>query len=100
MISIVDSKAEGILHGPTTMGRWVASFPDFASRIEWKLVDCKIVETCCPGSGLAEDQPGAPRHEYADIIQEHLYGVCEEEWIEGTYCCATKWSHWCTLWSC
>ena len=23
---------------PTTMGRWVASFPDFASRIEWKLV--------------------------------------------------------------
>jgi len=38
MISMVDSKAEGILHGPTTMGRWVASFPDFASRIEWKLV--------------------------------------------------------------
>jgi hypothetical protein len=34
MISMVDSKAEGILHGPTTMGRWAASFPDFVSRIE------------------------------------------------------------------
>jgi len=79
MISMIDSKAEGILHGPTTMGCWVASFPDFASRIEQKLtqeeyggllfdnfrifgfVDCKIVETSCPGSGPAEDQLGAPR---------------------------------------
>ena len=70
MISVIDSKSEGILHGPT-MERWVASYPDFASRIERKLaqgeyggllfdnfcifgfVDCKIVETCRPGSGPA-----------------------------------------------
>jgi hypothetical protein len=62
MISVIDSKAEGILHGPHTMERWVASFPDFADRIERKLtqeeyggllfdnfrifgfVDCKMVE--------------------------------------------------------
>ncbi len=73
MISMFDSKAEGILHGPYTMERWVASFTDFANRIERKLareeyggllfdnfrifgfVDCKIVETCRPGSGPAED---------------------------------------------
>jgi len=84
MISVIDSKSEGILHGPT-MERWVASYPDFASRIERKLaqgeyggllfdnfcifgfVDCKIVETCRPGSGPAEDRPGAPRHEDADL---------------------------------
>jgi len=91
MISMIDSKAEGILHGPNTMVRWVASFPDFASRIERKLaqeeyggllfdnfcifgfVDCKIVETCHLGYGPAEDQPGAPRHEDADLIQECVY---------------------------
>jgi hypothetical protein len=91
MISMIDSKAEGILHGPNTMECWVASFPDFANRIERKLaqeeyggllfdnfhifgfVDFKIVETCHPGSGPAEDQPGAPRHEDADLIQECVY---------------------------
>jgi len=73
MISMVDFKAEGILHGPTSMGFWVISFLDFAVRIEQKLtqeefgkllfksfrnfgfVDCKIVETCHPGSGPMED---------------------------------------------
>ncbi len=30
MISLMDSKAEGIHHGPTTMGRWVASFLNFS----------------------------------------------------------------------
>jgi hypothetical protein len=91
MISVIDSKAEGILHGPNTMELWAASSPDFANRIEWKLaqeeyggllfdnfrifgfVDCKIVETCRPGSGPAEDRPGAPRHEDADLIQECIY---------------------------
>jgi len=90
MISMVDPKGEGILHGPTTVVHWVASFPDFAGRIERKLsqeeyggllfenfcifsfVGCKIVETCCPGSGPMEDQPGASRHEDADTIQEGM----------------------------
>jgi hypothetical protein len=85
MISMIDSKAEGILHEPNTMERWVASFPDFNYRIKRKLaqeeyggllfdnfrifgfVDCKILETCRPGSGPAEDRPGAPRHEDADL---------------------------------
>jgi hypothetical protein len=59
---------------------WVAGWHLFrTSRIEQKLtqeeyggllfdnfrifgfVDCKIVETSCPGSGPAEDQLGAPR---------------------------------------
>jgi hypothetical protein len=34
MIGMVDSKMEGILRGPTSMGRWVVAFPDFANRIE------------------------------------------------------------------
>jgi hypothetical protein len=70
---MVDSKTLGILHGPTSMGCWVASFLNFASMIEWKLtledyggmlfnnvrifgfVNCKIAETYHPGSGPAED---------------------------------------------
>ncbi len=76
MISMVDLKLEIILYGPTTMGHWVAPIPDFAGRIERKLaqeeyggllfenfcifcfVDCKIFETCHPGSGPAEYQLG------------------------------------------
>jgi len=34
---MLDSKAERIIHVPTSMGRWVASFPEFSVRIEWKL---------------------------------------------------------------
>jgi len=37
MISVIDSKAEGILHGPNTMELWAASSLDFANRIKWKL---------------------------------------------------------------
>ncbi len=36
-------------------------------------VDCKIFKTCHPGSGPAKDQPGAPRHADADIIQKYVY---------------------------
>jgi hypothetical protein len=36
-------------------------------------VDCKISKTCHPGSGPAEDQQLAPRHEDAWILQESIY---------------------------
>ncbi len=66
-------------------------FPDFALLIGRKLaeepygrllfgnfriigiIDCKIVETCQPGSGPAEDRPGAPHPEDANLIQESVY---------------------------
>jgi hypothetical protein len=88
-IGLLDAKAEIFLHGPGCTEQWKDYFPDFAAMIEEKLgdeayggllfdnflgfVDCKIVETCRPGSGPAEDRPGAPRHEDADIIQESVY---------------------------
>jgi hypothetical protein len=36
-------------------------------------VDCKIDETCRPGSGPAEDRPLAPWYEDADLLQEYVY---------------------------
>ncbi len=83
-IGLLDVKAESFLHGPGCMEQWRDYFPNFSSMIEQKLaygrllfdnfriigfVACKIVETCRPGSGPAEDRPGAPRHENADLIQ-------------------------------
>jgi hypothetical protein len=73
------------------MEQWTEYFPDFALMIEGKLadkayggllfdnfkiigfVDCKILETCRPGSGPAEDRPGAPRHKDANLMQESVY---------------------------
>jgi hypothetical protein len=71
--------------------QWVHHFKYFAGMIERKLaekavgaflfdnilivgfVDCKIDETCHPGSGPAEDRPLAPQHVDADILQESVY---------------------------
>ncbi len=90
-IGLLDFKAEGFIHGPDCMEQWTEYFPDFAAMIERKLadeayggllfdnfcivgfVDCKIVETCRPGSGPAEDRPGAPCHKDADLVQESVY---------------------------
>ncbi len=36
-------------------------------------MDCKISETCRPGSGPAEDRQQAPRHDNAQILQESVY---------------------------
>ena len=35
--------------------------------------DCKIVESCCPGSGPVENWPGVLRHKDTDIIQVCIY---------------------------
>jgi hypothetical protein len=42
MIGIVESKVEGIPHGPKSMGHWVASLLEFSWMIEQK---------ACPGRG-------------------------------------------------
>jgi hypothetical protein len=36
-------------------------------------LDCKISETCHPGSGTAEDRQQAPRHDDAQHLQESVY---------------------------
>ncbi len=71
--------------------QWNDNFPTFAGVIERKLgeeaygglqfnnfriigfVDCKISETCRPGSGPAEDRQQALRHDDAWILQESVY---------------------------
>jgi hypothetical protein len=35
--------------------------------------DCKITETCHPGSGPAQDRQQASRHDDAQILQESVY---------------------------
>jgi hypothetical protein len=90
-ILLLDSKAEGILHGETSLEQWVHHFEYFSGMIEHKLaaeavsellfenfcfvgfVDCKIDETCRPGSGPAEDRPLAPQHDDADTLQKSVY---------------------------
>ena len=89
-ISWLNGKAAGLFN-PPCLEQWKDNFPTFASFIEQKLgeeaygglqfnnfriigfVDCKISETCCPGSGPAEDRQLAPRHDDAEILQESVY---------------------------
>ncbi len=97
------------------MEQWVEYFPDFAAMIERKLadeayggllfdnfgivgfIDCKIVETCRPGSGPAEDRPGAARHENADLIQESVYsGYAKRHGLKILN--VTQWTHWSIVW--
>jgi len=84
------SKAAGLFQ-PPCLEQWNDNFPIFAGVIEGKIgeeaygglqfdsfqiigfIDCKICETCRPGSGPVEDRPLAPRHEDADILQESVY---------------------------
>jgi hypothetical protein len=89
-IHLLDNKAEGILHG-NCLQRWVHLFPDFAEVIRRKLyrpqygallfedvrivgfLDCKIDETCTPGTGPMNDEELAERRPGAEIIQRALY---------------------------
>ncbi len=89
-VELLDNKAEGILHG-NCLQRWVHLFPDFSEAIRRKLnrpqygellfedvrivgfLDCKIDETCTPGTGPLNDEELAERRPGAEIIQRALY---------------------------
>jgi hypothetical protein len=81
---------QGLFQQPC-LEQWKDNFSTFAGVIERKLgeeaygglnfnnfriigfVDFKISETCRPGSGPAEDQQQASRHEDAWILQDSVY---------------------------
>jgi hypothetical protein len=89
-IQLLGNKCDGILHG-NCLQRWVHLFPRFAEVIKEKLnkpqygellfdnvhivgfLDCKIDETCTPGTGAFNDEELAPRRLAADVIQRALY---------------------------
>jgi hypothetical protein len=89
-IQWLDDKAQVLFRQPC-LEQWKDSFPTFTKVIEQKLGeeayggsqfnnfriigfgDCKISETCRPGSGPAEDRQQAPRHDGVWILQESIY---------------------------
>ena len=92
MIDLLDNKARGLLYGDAgCLRRWAHLFPDFAEIIKNKLnmpqygglafescrligfMDCKLDETCAPGSGPMTDEEYADRWPEADLIQEAVY---------------------------
>jgi hypothetical protein len=60
-------------------------------------VDYKIVVTCQPGSGPAEDRPGPLYHEDANLIQESIYSGYVA-WFEDSNSEVAQWAHWSALW--
>jgi hypothetical protein len=89
-IHLLDNKADGLLHG-NCLQRWVPLFGEFAEAIRHKLnrpqygellfedvrivgfLDCKIDETCTPGTGRMNNEELAERRPGAEIIQRALY---------------------------
>ncbi len=89
-IEVLDNKADGVLHG-NCLHRWVHLFPEFAEAIKNKLnrpqyggllfgnvrivgfLDCKVDETCTPGTGPLTDEELAPRRPGAEILQRSVY---------------------------
>ena len=87
-IGLLDQKCNGILWGNSLL-RWVDQFQGFSDAIANKLMvdhdlhfdsyrifgflDCKIDETCRPGSGPMTDEPGAERYPDADVLQRSVY---------------------------
>ncbi len=89
-IQLLEEKAAGLLHG-NSVHLWAERFAHCAGSIEKKLgeiaygglqfenfrvigfLDCKFDETCCPGSGPAEDRQLAPQHKDAEPLQEAVY---------------------------
>ncbi len=89
-IHLLEEKAAGLLHG-NSIHLWAEHFNQCAGTIEKKLgeevygglqfvnfhvigfLDCKFDETCCPGSGPAEDRQSASWHEKADVLKESMY---------------------------
>ena len=90
MVLLLDGKADGISHGDC-LHRWSHLFPDFSVAIRNKLnqpqygellfqnvriigfLDCKIDETCWPGSGPMVDEELADRWPDADLLQRSVY---------------------------
>jgi hypothetical protein len=108
-VALLDSTAEGFLHGETSLEQCVHHFVHFAGMIEQKLAekavggllfdnfciigvaDCKINETCHPGSGPAEGRPLSPRY---DILHESVYsGYTKSHGLKSFNCDAPKWSY-------
>jgi len=92
LIGVLDNKARGLLHdGVGCLQRWAPLFSDFAEITKRKLnipqygglafetcrfigfLDCKLDETCTPGSGPMMDEELADRWEEADLTQEAVY---------------------------
>jgi hypothetical protein len=89
-LEVLDNKADGVLHG-NCLQHWVHLFPVFAEAIKNKLnrpqygellfnnvhivgfLDCKVDETCTPGTGPLNDEELVPRRPGAEIIQRSMY---------------------------
>ena len=89
-INWLDEKCQPLLCD-NSLARWVRLFPDFAEAIAQKLdspeygnlvfrffrimgfLDCKIDETCTPGSGPVIDEPRSARHPEFPILQEAFF---------------------------
>jgi hypothetical protein len=89
-IEVLGNKAVGVLHG-NCLQCWVHLFPEFVEAIKNKLnrpqyggllfgnvrivgfLDCKVDETCTPGTGPLTDEELAPRHPGAEILQQSVY---------------------------
>ena len=89
-LDILDNKADGILHG-NCLQHWVHLFPEFVEAIKNKLnrpqygrllfenvrivgfLDCKVDETCTPGTGPSPDEELMPRRPGAEILQRSMY---------------------------
>ncbi len=89
-LEVLDNKADGVLHSHC-LQHWVHLFPVFAEAIKNKLnrpqysellfnnvrivgfLDCKVDETCTPGTGPLNDKELAPRCPGAEIIQRSMY---------------------------
>ena len=89
-INWLDEKCQPLLCD-NSLARWVHLFPDFADAIAAKLnspeygnlvfrffrimgfLDCKIDETCTPGSGPVIDEPLSARHPEFPILQEAVF---------------------------
>jgi len=89
-INWLDEKCQPLLCD-NSLARWVHFFPEFADAVAAKLnspeygnlvfrffriigfLDCKIDETCTPGSGPVIDEPRSARHPEFPILQEAVF---------------------------
>ncbi len=89
-LKVLDNKEDGILHG-NCLQHWVHLFPEFSEWIKNKMnrpqygellfdsvriisfLDCKIDETCIPGTGPISDEELAERRPDAEYLQRALY---------------------------
>jgi hypothetical protein len=67
-IQLLGNKADGVLHG-NCLEHWVHLFPQFDNVHIVSFLDCKVDETCTPGTGPFNDEQLAPRQPGAEFIQ-------------------------------